>query len=242
MRDETGLVTRQLRAESNRNQLFLFSARVGGETSAHVKSERWGHVRKRGAASMSMSWKTCVAALGVQRRIRAKVAEFGGDGVEVGCAYLGVPKLMISTSSGRHGAWLPGAITSLTSWSGPIVILLCAPVDETEWYCLSEQSAFTSEGLFVADMSCETQSVTPGVLDRGRRLRDLAWSRREEFSAVVLVAAVRAEVTRARRDGLRRCFDSFSDYVEPNPFEWPTRDKRASQTSIWMLWKWRASG
>ena len=147
---------------------------------------------------MSMSWKTCVAALGVQRRIRAKVAEFGGDGVEVGCAYLGVPKLMLSPSSHRHGAWLPGAVTSLTSSSGPIVILLCAPVDETEWYCLSEQSAFTSEGLFVADMSCETQSITPGVLDRGRRLRDLASSRREEFSAVVLVAAVRAEITRAR--------------------------------------------
>ena len=152
---------------------------------------------------MSIPWKTCVAALGVPRRIRAKVAELGEDGVEVGCACLGVPKLMPSTSSRRHGAWLPGAFTSLISWSGPIVVLLCAPVAETEWYCLSEQSAFTIEGLFVADMSGEMQSITPEVLDRGTRLRDLAWSRRVEFSAIVLVAAFRAEVTRARRDGRR---------------------------------------
>ena len=222
--------------------MFLFCARVGDAIATHVKSERQDHVNKRRAASIPTSWKTRVPALGVQRRIRSKLAELDEKGVEAGCAFLGVPKLVPLTSSRLHGAWLPRAVKNLMSRSGSVLVLLCAPVAETEWYCLSEQSELTMDGLFVADIADEALSITPEVLDRGARLQDRARSRKEEFSAIVLVAAFRAEVTRARRDGMRRCFDSFNDYVEPNPFEWPTRDERASQTSIWMLWRWRASG
>ena len=57
---------------------------------------------------MLTSWKTSVAALGVPRRIRTKVAELDEEGVEAGCVFLGVPKLIPSTSSRLHGAWLPG--------------------------------------------------------------------------------------------------------------------------------------
>ncbi len=69
---------------------------------------------------MPTPWKTPVAALGIPRRIRTKVAELDEEGVEAGCACWGVPKLMPSTSSRLHGAWLPGAFTILTSWSGPL--------------------------------------------------------------------------------------------------------------------------
>ena len=68
---------------------------------------------------MSMPWKTCVAALGVLRRIRAKVAELGGDGVEVGCAHLGVPELMLSAAGRRHKPYLAvGADRDLVVRSG----------------------------------------------------------------------------------------------------------------------------
>ena len=103
---------------------------------------------------MPRSLKTFVTASGMPRRIRAKVAELSEQSVEVGCACLGVPKSMSWTSSRPYGAWLPGAFTSLASRSGPEVVILCAPVTETEWYCLSEQSALTIDGLFVADMGC----------------------------------------------------------------------------------------
>ena len=191
---------------------------------------------------MPTPWKTQLLALGVPRRIRSKVAELDDEGVEAGCAFLGVPKLVPSISSRLHGARLPGAFTCLMSRSGPVVVLLCAPVAETVWYCLSEQSALTTDGLFVADMADEAQSITPEVLDRCTRLQDLARSRQEEFSAIVLVAAFRAEVARAGRDGRQIYANNFIDYAEPNPFEWPTRGGRDSQTPTWMLWEWRASG
>ncbi len=108
--------------------MFIFRARAGGVISTHVKSELRDNVKKRGATSMPTPWKTPVAALGIPRRIRTKVAELDEEGVEAGCAFLGVPKLMPSTSSRLHGAWLPGAFTSLTSRLGPVVVLLCAPV------------------------------------------------------------------------------------------------------------------
>ncbi len=191
---------------------------------------------------MPRSLKTFVTASGMPRRIRTKVAELCEQSIEVGCAFLGVPKFMSSTSSRRYGAWLPGAFTSLASCSGPEVVLLCAPVTETEWYCLSEQSALTIDGLFVADMGCEVHSVTPEVLDRGTRMQDIARSRQEEFSAIVLVAAFRAEVERARLEARRAHVHNFNDYAEPSPVEWPTREGWESQTSLWMLWMWRASG
>ena len=190
---------------------------------------------------MPRSLKTFVTASGVPRRIRTKVAELSEQGVEVGCAFLGVPKFMSSISSRQCGAWLPGAYTSLASHSGTEVVILCAPVTETEWYCLSEQSVLTTDGLFVADMGCEVHCVTPEVVDRGKRLQDIARSRQEEFSAIVLVAAFRAEVERARRDARRAHVHNFNDYAEPSPFEWPTTEGWESQTTIWMLWEWRTS-
>ena len=241
--DTNGLVTREPCARSRSNLLFLFRAWAGGASSAHVTSERWNDVKRRGAASIPRSLKTCVATFGILPSIRCKVAELSGQGVELGCAFLGVPKLMSSTSPHPPGAWFPGAFTCLSSCSGPEAVLLCAPVAETEWYCLSEQSGLTIDGLFAVDiMGCETQFVTPAALERGTRLQDFARARQEEFSAVVLVAAFRAEVERARRETRRAHLHNLNDYAEPSPFEWPTTEGRESQISLWILWEWRTSG
>ena len=121
---------------------------------------RWGNVRKRGAVPTPANWKAWIAASALPCRIRARVQELC-EHVEVECAFLGVPK-QISTPV-AYGA-VPGALTALTSIDQPVVVILCAPLNDTEWYCHDGQSAFEIDSLALVDLACEVQDVSADTL------------------------------------------------------------------------------
>ena len=218
MHEKTGLI--HLRPTAKRRDIlaFLFRARLGGVTAAHVMLARWGNVRKRGAAPSPPNWKALIAASALPCRIRPKAEELC-EHVEVECAFLGVPKL-VSTPAAFGAA--PGAFTTLTATGKPLVVILCAPLNDTEWYCHDGESAFTIDKLALVDLSCEVQSVNAETLRRGKRLLDLARLHHEAFAAAVATAAFRAAEARAQKS--LRCvrLDSLTDYYEAHPFEWPS--------------------
>ena len=140
------------------------------------------------------NWKAWIAASALPCRIWAKAEELR-EHVEVECACLGVPKLVSTPAA--YGA-MADAFATLTASGKPVVVILCAPLNDTEWYCHNGSSAFTVNGLALVDLACEVQSVGAETLRRARLLLELARLHHEAFAAAVATAAFRAAEARAQ--------------------------------------------
>ena len=196
--DATGSVTQHCVMKKRSRVAFEFLALTDDARFAEVTTERWDHVRTRASATKPPRWQTFITALGMPRKIRDKAAELREKGIEVECSFLGVPKRMISNIPQTCSTWVPGAFAYLSATGLSEVVLLCAPASETEWYCMRDQGAFTIDCLVFVDMGCELVSLTPEMVERGQRFQDQARMHSEDFSSVAAVAAVRAELARAR--------------------------------------------
>jgi hypothetical protein len=155
---------------------------------------RWNHVKERGAVPSPPNWKALIAASALPYKVRVRAEELREHG-EVECAFLGVSKLVSSPAA--YGA-VPGAFTALTATGKPVVVILCAPLNDTEWYCHDGESAFTIDKLALVDLACEVQDVPADTRRRGRRLLELARLHHEAFPAAVATAAFRATKVRAQ--------------------------------------------
>ena len=68
------------------------------------------------------------------------------------CTLLGSPKA-IPIAVG-YGHMQPGGVTALHASEKPILVILCAPLNDDEWYCHDGRSTFDKERLFFADLQC----------------------------------------------------------------------------------------
>ena len=129
VREKSGLL--QLRSNAKRRDIlaFLFTAKLGDVTSTHVMLANCNKVMLRGTMPSPPNWKAWIAASALPCRIKAKAEELR-EHVEVECAFLGVPKLVSTPAA--FGA-VPGALAALTASGQPLVVILCAPLNETEW-------------------------------------------------------------------------------------------------------------
>ena len=189
MCEKTGLIHLRLTAKRRDTLAFLFRARLDGVTATHVKLASCRDVTRRGAAPTPPNWKALIAASALPCKIKAKAEELQ-EYVEAECAFLGVPKMVSIPAA--YGAMVPGALAALTASDKPLVVILCAPLNDTGWYCHDGSSAFTSNGLALVDLTCEVEFVGEDTLRRGRRLLDLARLHHEAFAAAVTTAAFRA--------------------------------------------------
>ena len=131
---------------------------------------------------------------------------------------------------------MPGSFTALTASGKPVVVILCAPLNDTEWYCHDGESAFAIDKLALVDLACEVEFVGADTLRRGKRLLELARLHHEAFAAAVATAAFRATEARAQKQLRRVHLDDLVDYYEANPFEWPQTEGRQSQVRMSTLW------
>jgi len=238
VRDQTGLVDLRACARDRDTLAYLFNARVHDTTCTQAVLANCGNVKRRRRVPTPPNWKARIAATRLLCRL-SDVTRTLQEHVEVECEFLGVPK--VKPSSVVYGAMAPGDVTVLTASGRPVVGILCAPLTDTEWYCHAGENAFSTDGLFLADVTCEVQNVSAEDVRRGGRLLELAQRHHEALSATIATAAFRAAKGRVDRHLRPVSVDALVDYFEPNPFEWPSIDGWESQVRVWTLWMWRTA-
>ena len=112
---------------------FLFKVEFGSSCAFFVAQGRRDNVLDRGVPfpreSLAALSATCLTS-----KIRAVVEELTFDNnVEVEGVFPGIPK-QLTLHKSSNASHLPGSILQLSSARGSVVVFLCAPVSEDEWY------------------------------------------------------------------------------------------------------------
>ncbi len=182
---QTGLIHSQASVRTKDNVAFLLKARVGDTTCAQAVVASCDKVKRRRVVPTSSDWKARISAAGVARVIQDVTRELQ-EHIEVECEFLGVLKETCSPET--HGATVPGDVRILTASDEAVVVILCAPLNDHEWYCHASEHALHPSGLFLADLCCEVQYVCADALRRGAHLLELANVHREAFRVTVAAA------------------------------------------------------
>ncbi len=245
----TALISRKRRKRDTvpqRAQLaFLFQVKFGESVAFLYVQGRCDNVLGRGVSFP----KTSLAALSatcLTSKIHDVVEEMTFDNdVQVEGVFLGAPKYLLLYKSSK-ASHLPGSICQLTSACGVVVVFLCAPVSENEWYVSEANFAVEGEHMFdenlllLADLSCE--SVGPWSEEASRKALLLCQASRrypEAVGSVISLGAMRAWLLRSRAGNFKAATADVADFFESFPFDWQISEKRPSQRSVFYLWVWR---
>ena len=224
---------------------FLFQAKLGESFAHFFVQGRRDHVLDRGVpfprASLAALSATCLVS-----KVSDVVEELTFDNnVQVEGVFLGAPKQLTLHGSGT-ASHLPGSILQLTSARGVVVVFMCAPVSETEWYV--SEANFAAEGeqifdeslLMLADLSCEC--IDPWSEEASHKALLLSEASRrypEAVGSVISLGAMRAWLVRSRAANFKAEMADVADFFEPFPFDWQISEGWPSQTLVFYLWAWR---
>ena len=68
----------------------------------------------------------------------------------------------------------PGGVIALSGDGNPVLVILCAPLNEYEWYCHDGRASFDDGGLFLAELQCDVTRVCSDIFESAQRLVEIA--------------------------------------------------------------------
>ncbi len=192
-------------------------------------------------ASLAALSATCLAS-----KLRDIVDELTFDNnVEVEGVFLGAPK-QLTLHRSNNASHLPGSILQFISAHGVVVVFLCAPVSDTEWYVSEANFAADGEYIFdesllmLADLSCEyVGSWGREASCKAQLLYEASQQYPEAAGRVISLGAMRAWLDRSRAANSKAEAADVADFFESFPFDWRIPEGWPSQAMVFYLWAWR---
>ena len=194
--DQAGQIRAAAKAQYRDTLAFLFAAKIQHTTHTQAVTVRCGKLKRRRAPPLPQSWDARIAAAALPGKVKAETNKLQ-EHVDVECTFLGVPKAMPPATT--YGAMRPRGVLALSAPGKPILVILCAPLCDWEWYCLACEDKFKADALFLADLQCEVEHVHPDTIREAERLLEQVCIHHEAFCVAVAKAAVRAAEIRARK-------------------------------------------
>ena len=173
---------------------------------------------------------------------------------DVTCQFLGVPSCVVPPSKDIAEILLrPGLVVRMLPDDSRVpsrLVLLCARVDDTTWFCHSgtptdegDANPFPINDLQEIDLNAFDQVLS--VVDRRLRsethtpLVDAVRAHRERVAEVVAYATYKAEERRAQTT-TQGTFDptAATASFEPLPWRWPSAMCRRKNMQAWFLYTW----